>query len=81
MAKRFQLIHTEPTTENEWLKPNGQIDRAKFSQLFAKEIGALYQETTTRRERDTEKESLLLDYPPFPESSCPTFAQSLVSGQ
>jgi long-chain acyl-CoA synthetase len=80
-AKRFQLIHTEPTTENEWLKPNGQIDRAKFSQLFAKEIGALYQETTPRRERDTEKESLLLDYPPFPESSCPTFAQSLVSGQ
>ncbi|MGA7933886.1 MAG: AMP-binding protein [Kovacikia sp.] len=80
-VKRFQLIHADLTVENGLLKPDGQIDRAKINQFFAKEIDALYQDTKAQSESDLEKESFLLDYPPFPESSCPTFAQSLVSGQ
>jgi long-chain acyl-CoA synthetase len=80
-VKRFQLISAELTVENELLQANGQIDRTRINQTFAPEIEALYREAEPRKERDIEKESLLLDYPPFPESSCPTFAQSLVSGQ
>ncbi|UBF27193.1 AMP-binding protein [Kovacikia minuta CCNUW1] len=80
-VKRFQLLIADLTIENGLLKPSGQIDRAKVNTVFATHIDALYRDVETQKERDAEKESPLLDYPPFPESSCPTFAQSLVIGQ
>ncbi len=76
-VKRFQLISARLTIDNGLLKSTGRVDRTTVNMVFANQIDALYQDAETRKERETEKDISILDYPSIPEAACPTFAQSL----
>jgi long-chain acyl-CoA synthetase len=81
-VKRFQLIDAALTVENGMCSATGQLRRAKVTEVFAKEIDAIYGDDTTRKEKDAQtgnvKQNIPLSLcPTVPAASCPAFAQSL----
>lgn len=78
-VKRFALINASLTVENGLLTPTHQVKRASIAEACAEEIDAIYEDTGTRRHKNTDeqKDMSVFSCPPIPQASCPAIAQSL----
>jgi long-chain acyl-CoA synthetase len=78
-VKKFQLINADLTVNNGMLTLTQEVNRAKVTEVFAKEINSFYQDSFSLVTRSGNKDKFDDICPEVPQFLCPAYAQSLNS--
>ena len=78
-VKKFQLVNADLTINNGMLTLTQEVNRAKVTDVFAKEINSFYQDNFSLDTRSGNKDKFDDICPEVPQFLCPAYAQSLNS--